>query len=67
MSRESGRTAGGSLVHERYRSLAWDPEGKRQVGPRLRLPIGSLPGPQKGWAIPVEGRAVLGVHRSDSG
>ena len=56
MSRESGRTTGGSLVRQGYRSLAWDSEGQRQVGLRLCPLIGSLAGPQRGWAIPVEGR-----------
>ena len=61
MSRESGTTAGGSLVRQGYRSLAWDSEGQRQVGLRLCPPIGQLVWPQSRWASPVEKR--VGARR----
>jgi len=55
MSPESGRTAGGSSVHQGYRFLVWDAEGQRQVGLGFFLLLGTLARPQRGWAIPVEG------------
>ena len=61
MSRESGTTAGESLVRQGYRSLAWDSEGQRQVGLRLCPRIGQLLWPQSRGAFSAEKR--VGARR----